>query len=198
MRVIEALRLVNFRLRLKKFCQSEVENFQPAVRRDVQIVWLEVAMDYALGVSRRQPFGELCAQPPRLRFVERSVSQSAAQGNALNQLHHEKVQPSFTAEIMDRSDARVIQLRQSHGLVAESLSSSLIRQEARRKHFQSNVAVELFVVRPVDHTHPAAAQNFQNTIVGNRPAGQRGRVRHSGVILGSTYFQVNAGECYLA
>src|SRR5580693_6034123 len=107
----------------------------------MQIVWLQVAMDYALGVSRRQPFGELCPQSSRLRFVERSVSQSAAQGNALNQFHHQEVQALFTAEIMDRSDAGMIQLRQSHGFITEPFASSLIGQKTRRKHFQGNVPI---------------------------------------------------------
>src|ERR1700719_4678763 len=121
MRVINALCLVNSRLGPKKLCQAEIENFQPAVRRDMQVVRFQVAMDNALGVSGRQPLRQLCPQLPRLGLVERPVSQSTAQGNALNQLHYQKVQALLTAEIMDRSDRRVIQLRQSQGFVAEAL-----------------------------------------------------------------------------
>src|ERR1700732_5410832 len=112
MRVIDALRFINFPWWMEKLCQTEIENFQPAIWGDMQIVGLEVAMDDALGVSPRQPLRALCADPPYLHLVERPVVQFAAQGNALNQLHHQKVQALLAAKIVDGSDAGMIQLCQ--------------------------------------------------------------------------------------
>src|SRR5262249_7301253 len=52
-----------------------------------------------------------------------------------------------------------------------------------RKKFQRDVALELQVMRLVDHTHPAAANLFQNAVLKQSLADERPGVRHGWVLI---------------
>ena len=73
------------RLRLQ-LRQAEVENLHAPVAGDEEVLWLEVAMDDAFGVRRRQTAGDLLRVIKRLAHGQRTVIQLRAQLLAFQQL----------------------------------------------------------------------------------------------------------------
>src|ERR1700731_3335791 len=59
----------------------------------------------------------------------------------------------------------MIQLGQSQGLFAEGSTSRVIIKGTRWQNFDRHVAVQLLVVRAIDHTHATGPDFFEDTVV---------------------------------
>src|SRR5205814_6438322 len=87
--------------------QAEVEQLYHAVARDEDVLRLEVAMDDAARVRRREAVGDgradLDGPPPR----QRAALQEAAQRVALEQLRDDVGEVALLLELVEREDVRM-------------------------------------------------------------------------------------------
>ena len=77
--------------------------------RDVDVGWLEVAMDDPLFVSGIEPVGDLNGDLDQAVAVERAVVDDARQRPALEKLHHQKGPAVVVADLVNGADVRVIE-----------------------------------------------------------------------------------------
>ena len=71
------------------------------------------------------------------------------------------------ADLMDGADVGVVQRRSGAGFAAEAFESLGIVGGIVREKLEGDETAEESVFGFVDHTHPAAAEQFQNAIVGD-------------------------------
>src|ERR1700736_5282552 len=69
--------------------------------------------------------------------------------------------------LVDRADVGVIQGRGSFGLTLEAGQSLGIFGYVIRQEFKRNEAIQLNVLRLIDHPHPAAAQLLDDAVMRN-------------------------------
>ena len=78
------------------------------------------------------------------------------------------------ADLMDRANIGMIQGGSCPRFTLKSLQRLMIGCELIGQELQSNVAAQTQVFGLIDHTHAAAAQPFQDTVVGNGLANHGG------------------------
>ena len=94
---------------LDRFRQAEVEDLHRAVGADLDIGWLQVAMNDAVFVRGFERLGNLLRD--RQRFVEgnRTLRNALRQVIALDQLHHERGNALALFEAVDGGDVGMVQ-----------------------------------------------------------------------------------------
>ena len=60
---------------------------------------------------------------------------------------------------------RMVQSGQRQGFLVKALARRFIGQGPGGQDLERHVAVQPLVVRPVDHTHPAGAELFENAVM---------------------------------
>jgi hypothetical protein len=87
--------------------KAEVEDLDPPVRRDEQVLRLEVAVDDAFVVRRRETARNLGGVLNCLALGQRAAGQPLAQRLSFEHLRHGIHPVVVRAEVVDREDARV-------------------------------------------------------------------------------------------
>jgi hypothetical protein len=91
--------------------EPEIEDLDPAVPCEIDIFGLQIAVNDVLFVRRRQTFGDGLRVFHGLGVGESSALDDIAQRGALEKLHHRVGDAVLGAEIVNREDIRVVQLR---------------------------------------------------------------------------------------
>jgi hypothetical protein len=90
------------------------------------------------------------------------------EGPALQQLQHQEALVAVTgpvADIMYGADVGMVQGRGRSRFTLEALDGGLIVPEVRRKELESDEPSEPKIFGLVHHTHPTAAELFEQTVV---------------------------------
>jgi hypothetical protein len=88
----------------------------------------------------------------------------------------------------DHADVGMVQRRRRLRLALEASESLCVFGNIVRQELQSHKAVEFYILRFVNNTHPAAAEFFDDTVMRDRLAD------HWAEMLGRRVMQVNAAE----
>ena len=155
---------------LDPLAQAEVEDFDdglgvPRHRDEEDVTRLEVAVDDALQVGRRDRGAEL---PHDVQ--DRGLGQAAAHLDeeverlAVQELHDHEVQARFGPEIDDADDVRVLHQRQHPRLAGESLDGVVIRLAIRQDRLDRDRPPQVDLGGPVDDAHSAFADLALDTI----------------------------------
>ena len=118
---------------------AEVGDLDPAVFVEQQVLRLDVAMDDAVGVRVLQRLADRRHDGQRLLRSETPGLHRLAQVHAVDEFHEQVVKPAGLAEVMDRHDVRMAQLRERLGFAGESFGkcrvvAALGRQQLERHH----------------------------------------------------------------
>ncbi len=109
---------------LNGLCQPEVQDLHPAFGRDLDVRWLDIAVDDALGVSGLE---RLCHLP---RIIDRVVHRNrAAENRPLDELHDEVVEITRLLETVDGGNLRVVEGGQHPRLTAEACDTLAVPGE---------------------------------------------------------------------
>ena len=95
------------------------------------------------------------------------------QRQAFDVLHHQEIGFILAIEVMHRSDVGMIQLGKCQRLFAESLARFRIGERARRQDLDGHLALQPLVHRPIDASHAAGADLFQQRVMPERRADHR-------------------------
>ena len=89
--------------------EAEVENLRVALRRDDDVVGLDVAVDDAVGVRVGERVGDLDGEIDRAPRVQRPAGDGGLQRLAGHELEDEKQLALILADLVERGDVRVRQ-----------------------------------------------------------------------------------------
>ena len=148
--------------------QAEIEDLRVPVRGDENIGRLDVAVNDALGMRRFEPFGDLDAQFEQQIERKRLAVDAVLERFAFEALHREERLAFVLADFVDGANVGVIEGRSGARFALESLQRLVVLRQFLGQEFQRDEAAELDVFRLVHHTHPAAAEFFNDLIVRDR------------------------------
>ncbi len=158
--------------------QAEVGHLRPIVLVEQHVAGLEVAMNNpaAVGIMHGPRRGlEVDRCPPA---GQRSQGGALGEAGAADVLHREVRLAIVGADLVQRDDVGVLQLRRGGGLVLEAVQIVRPGQRPADDHFQRDDAAEPQVPRLEHHAHAAAADFFDELII--RQTGLRHRLWRRG------------------
>ena len=125
--------VVGLRLALDQFCEAEVEDLDPAVFGDEQILRLEVAMNDAFVVRCRQSVSDLDGVIECFANRHRAALQQLPQCAALQQLGDQIGCAFKDAELVNREDVGMVECCGGLGFVLEAQQPVGIARNERRQ-----------------------------------------------------------------
>ena len=143
---------------------------------DHDILRLDIAVDCALRVGiierRRDRLddSDRVAQPQCSALFDDRVERTAA-----HILHRDIAQPVVLADIVDRDDIRVPQIRSGDGLAIETPGELGIDRQLRRQHLERHRALEQGIARAVHARHAAAPDLFLDQVAAQLLSDQTGQ-----------------------
>ena len=147
--------------------QTEVENLGVAAVGDENVRGLDVAMDDSLAVRGIEGVGHFDRQGEQALELHRPALDQVLQGLAAEALHHDEEMAIVLADFVDGADVGMVQRRSGAGFAAEAFESLGILGSIVGKKLQGDEAAELRVFRFVNHSHAAAAEQFNDAVVGD-------------------------------
>ena len=134
---------------------------------DEDICRFNVTVNYALAMGRIERFGNLNSQPEHLFQFQRTARDQVLEGDAVQIFHDDVGLAVQLADVMDGADIWMVQRRCSLGLAAKAGQRLWIASNFFRKEFERNKPMQTGVFGLIDDTHAAAAELFNNFVVGN-------------------------------
>ncbi len=122
---------------------------------DEEVVGLQVPVNDAPLVRRRETLGDLKGVIHSLLLRNRTRVELAAQRLALQKLHDRVGCPLVGPEVEDREDVGMRQRRDRQSFALESRQGVWISAERLRQDLDRHIALQLRVPRPVHLSHPA-------------------------------------------
>lgn len=144
--------------------QAEVQDLEPALLRDEQVFGLEIPVDDPLLVRRREATRRLRSEVHHLPERERSMFEALAQGLSLQKLRNDIRGGVLFAEIKDREDVWVGELRDRPCFALEAQERLGIAGQLGGEDFDGYVPAELRVPRAIDLTHPPRAEGREDLV----------------------------------
>ncbi|HEV8702079.1 MAG TPA: hypothetical protein VGV60_12470 [Candidatus Polarisedimenticolia bacterium] len=153
--------------------QAEIEDLDPAVARDEQVLRLQVAVDDPLLVSRRQPLGDLPGIVQRLAGGERAAGQPVAQRRPFEQLLDDVRRPLVRSGVEHGQDVRVVELPHGARLLLEAAQPLGIGHERGRQDLHRHVTRQAGVAGAIHLSHPAGADGAEDFVGTESGAGSQ-------------------------
>ena len=139
----------------------------PRRPRDQDVARLDVPVHepgLVHGVERLRHGPEHRAHP---LDVERALSvEYGAEILPVDEAHRQVQDPVRVARVVDRHDVRVFEARRDGGLALEPAAVVRVGGQRRRQDLERDGAVQLQMGRPVDHPHPALADERIDAVTG--------------------------------
>ena len=148
-----------------KLSQTKIQHLGLAALRDENIGGLNVPMHDALGVRGVERVGDLNRQVEQGIDLNGLGLNAMLEGLPLQKLHHDKGLAFVFADFENGADVRVVERRSRARLALEALERLGVPGQIFGQKFERHKAAERGVFGFVHHSHSAAAQLFQNSIV---------------------------------
>jgi hypothetical protein len=150
--------------RFDDLCDSEVEDLDPLVARDPDVVGLEIAVHDPQLVSGRQPRGQLRRPCHRDGPGKGTPLEPAPQGGALEQFRHQEERAIVLPDVVQRQDVGVVQAGHDPRFAFEALPSFAGLRNLRRQQLDRHVAAEPGVVGLVHLSHAPPAKGREHRV----------------------------------
>jgi hypothetical protein len=155
--------------------EPEVEDLREAVRRQEQVLGLEIAVQDAPGVCGLQPTADLHRRLHRRSQRQRPAPQPLPKALPLQQLEDDVRLPVARPHVEHRQHVRVRQGRDGPRFVLESPEPLRARRPVRRDHLDRDVPRQARVAGTVDCSHPPGPDEAEDLV---RPEPVTGRQWH--------------------
>src|SRR5208282_2402341 len=161
-----------------QLCQAKVQYLRwPSLDKE-NIRGLDVAVDDALFEGSFQAVGNLYPNVQEFGYRYRLSGNAVLQRLAFQQLHGDKGTAFEFPNIVNCADIRMIERGCSARFAAESLDGLRILGNVVGEEFKSHTAAEARVFGFIDHAHATTAKFFQDAVVRDGAAKNRGSIRH--------------------
>jgi hypothetical protein len=155
----------------ERFGEAEVEHLYRAVGPHLHVGRLEIPMDDAGLVRRRQGVGDLPRDRQRLGDRDRALRQPVGQCRPLDQFEDERLRPARLLEAVNRADVGMVQRGERPGFALEAGDAFVALRHGGREHLDGDVAVESCVARAVHLAHSALTEQAGDVIRAEAGAG---------------------------
>ncbi len=150
--------------RVENLRESQVEDLHPALRRDLDVGGLQVAVNDAALVRGLQRLRDLPADSQRVDERHGAVRDPLRERFARHQLHHDELGAVRFLEPVDRGDAGMVESREHARLPLEPRQSRRVARELLGQSLDRDLASQTGIVGPVDLSHAAGPQQVQNRV----------------------------------
>jgi hypothetical protein len=147
-----------------RFREAKVEHLDGTCAGHLDIGWLEIAMDDAFLVRGLERLGDLPRDLERLGERQWSTRETIRQRGAIDELHHDRVQPLCDFETVNRGDMRMVQRGKQASLPSQPRDALGIVGKLRRQHFDGHLAMESRVECPIHLAHATGIQRPQDAV----------------------------------
>ena len=100
--------------------QAEIENLRMSALSDEDVRRLDVAMDYAGGVSRIQCVGDFDSKREQSLSFHRTARNAVLQRHPVQKLHGDERLIVMSADFVNRADVGMVQCRRGPGFKAKA------------------------------------------------------------------------------
>src|SRR5262249_23672711 len=107
-----------------------------------------------------------------------------SQRHSVEKLHDYEGLPLVLANFVNRANVRMVQSGSGTSFTAEAFERLWVFGEVLGQELQGDEPAQLSVLSLVNHTHPAAAELFEDAVVGDGLTEKCVSLRHSPAILG--------------
>ena len=145
--------------------QSEIEHLHVAGPADEDVARLDVPVDDAARVRGGERSRDRRADVDDPRRVERLPKHEPLQIHPVEQFHHDERTLSVLANLEDRADVRMLQLRDDLRLAPEPTHGVRISGGFVRQQFDGDVPWPCQVLGLVDHAHAAAPDGLDQPVM---------------------------------
>ncbi|MEZ4453185.1 MAG: hypothetical protein R3B09_27230 [Nannocystaceae bacterium] len=158
--------------------EAEVHHPHPPLVVDHQVVRLDVAVDQADRVGRREAAAGLGHDLEDLAPAPGALREPGAEGAAVDELHRHPDLVAVDADVVDRDDRGVAELGQRLGLADEAGPRVLLgghrpADRHRVEELERDFAVELGIGGGVDHPHRPGAEAIEDDVAADQGAAGR-------------------------
>jgi len=160
------------------FGKSKIENLGMAALGDEDICGLDVAMHDALGVCGVEAVGDFGGQREQLFGFDGLTGDAMLQGEAVEKFHGDEGLAVLFADVVDSADVVVIERGSGLRFTLKPSEGLRVARDVLRQKFQRDEAAQARVFGFVNDAHASAAEFFDDAIVRNGLADQRGRIWH--------------------
>ena len=148
-------------------------------------------MNNPFSVSGVECVRNLDSQRQHRLHLQRTSDNAVLERHAIEKFHDDKRHSILLVDLMDGANIRMIQGRRGFGFALKSAQSLRIFGDIVGEEFESDEAPEFYVLGLIDHTHPAATQLLNDSVVRNDLTNHSEISRLSAAILGWKQKQVN-------
>ena len=159
----------------RDFGETEIQNLGVAAVGDEDVRGLDVAVDDSLAVGGLEGVGNFDPQGEQAIEFHRLSLNQMFQSLAAQALHHDEEMSIVLANLVHGADVGMVQRRRGASFAAEAFERLGIFGRRVGEKLESDETAELRVLSFVDDTHPAAAEQFEDAVVGDGLA-DHGRV----------------------
>ena len=163
--------------------ETEVENLHLPVVQDEDVVGLEIAMHDAACMRRFEPARSLRRDGGRLLRRQRTAADQVAQRLAFEQFGDGVVHAVVAAEIVNREDVGMRERGDGARFAFEPRDAIRVGADRGRQHLECDIAPQLDVMRAVDLTHSARAEQADDLVTPEARAGGDAHLRMGWMLL---------------
>lgn len=135
-------------------------------------------MDDPLAVSFVERIGNLDRACQGFAKRKRAFRQPYGKGLAVDELHHEKVNPVIVPDVMDGADIWMVERRHGARFPLEPRTTLRIIHPLGGQHFYRDFPAEARIESLIDLSHPACPDRLRNAIRAKLAADKRRSVEH--------------------
>ena len=162
---------------LRQLGEAEVEDLDAPVLRDEDVLGLQVAMDDALLVRRREAVGDLRRVVDRPALRETPAGERRAERLPLEKLLDDIGRAVVAPDVVDRGDVGVVEDPGRLGLLLEAAQAVRVLREGGGQDLDGDVAREARILRPIDLAHASGADLAEDLVGTELGSGGQGHVR---------------------
>jgi hypothetical protein len=164
--------------RVHQFRDAEVQNLHAAIASEEQVLGLQIAMDDATVVRRREALRDLHGVVGRLALRHRAVPETLAQRLAFEQFRHDVQHGALAPDVVHDKEIRVVERAGGPGFRLEAADAIGITGSGCRQNLDRHIAAKPRVAGPVHLAHASGADQGRD-FVGAQPCSRCERVPHA-------------------
>jgi hypothetical protein len=147
--------------------ETEIENLGVAALGDKMLAGLMSRWTMPLRMRGVQSVGDLDGQREHCLVIQRLSGDQMLQGHAIQKLHGDERLLAMFADFVDGANVGMIERRCGARFAAKAFERLRVARQFIGQELEGDEAAEFGVFGLVDHAHAAAAEFFDDAVVGD-------------------------------